>query len=693
MGCTSSAQSKQPLQATKEAGPQVVPQQSYSPDADVEKANTGDSPDVVLQPTLLANIEFQADVTNSLRISDGPLVTITSKGNVAPASSELDSQTLAAIRWGHAIGRVVANGGQLGKDAAEEEPVEIEVNEARTTSSKSSKTVKSTGSRRKVKKKTRDMATVSHGLVLQQRNILRKPLEMKARKKACEFTCKGKKNSFGQHTGDPSRWSFDERDGYQIRVSAQNLVDPIEVATKEEAVAMVKATPHKYFGCEWVQEGYEGGAKVYKITTRVFHTGFGPFEDQPDALGAMVTRYRALEPDVPVPADRRHKEDMLLKYGNHQLELRQPGRGQNVADMPGLKIVGDVDPSDLFQGTVGDCWLLSAISSLAEFDGAILRMFRNNACLDSYPTDEFNTYTVTLYDLSTFEPVNVVVDETLTYDTQAGNLLGCRPSVDGELWGCYIEKAVAIHCGGWEAINGGICTHAWQILTGTREVYTIKRKGESSGFRAYGCFNPNTESWEEQCNSPHKSFSALWPMKWPEVGGGGDINQEFDQEELFMKMCAWDDTNYVVCAGTKPGSDQVTTSGLADGHCYTVISVLNDAGGTEFDMLQMRNPWGRGEYDAGDWCDGGVNWTKYPEVFKACGCPQDRDDGIFWMEKHDFFKHFVVIYVCAVDMSQFGCDQEMQPVKSQAPEKPRKSNRRKAGSGKSPRKQRSRVLT
>ena len=136
-----------------------------------------------------------------------------------------------------------------------------------------------------------------------------------------------------------------------------------------------------------------------------------------------------------------------------------PGRGMGCGDTPLLKIIGDVDPSDIHQGAVGDCWLLSGISSLAEFDGAVKRLFRKTPNMDQMPMDGPNKYTITLWDLATWKEVDIVVDERLCATPDGkGHLLGAKPSEDGELWVCYLEKALAAHCGGFDKITGGQCS-------------------------------------------------------------------------------------------------------------------------------------------------------------------------------------------------------------------------------------------
>ena len=131
---------------------------------------------------------------------------------------------------------------------------------------------------------------------------------------------------------------------------------------------------------------------------------------------------------------------------------------------------------------------------------------------------------MTLFDLTQrtatgFKEVDIEIDERLCRKPD-GSLLGAAPSPTGELWVVYLEKAVAVLCGGWDKIKGGQCTHAWKMLTGCRECYTFSNS-DGLGFRAFGARNPNTDEWEQLGNSPREGFQGEWPMAWKGVVSSG----------------------------------------------------------------------------------------------------------------------------------------------------------------------------
>merc|ERR1711862_73239 len=141
-------------------------------------------------------------------------------------------------------------------------------------------------------------------------------------------------------------------------------------------------------------------------------------------------------------------------------------------------------------------------------------------------------------------------------------------------------------------------------------------------------------------------------MEWPAVGGGGDMNQKPSNNDLFERMCAWEDENYIMAAGSCSGTDRNETDGIVDGHAYTILSCVAKPAGSEFDMVKVRNPWHKGEFKGGEWVDDSPMWDKYPQV-KALLNPVQKDDGIFWMEREEFFKYFKTVYLCAKDMKTF----------------------------------------
>lgn len=68
--------------------------------------------------------------------------------------------------------------------------------------------------------------------------------------------------------------------------------------------------------------------------------------------------------------------------------------------------------------------MLCAISALAEFDGAIKKLFRKTKDLDKMPFADgrVNFYTITLYDLETWEEVDYVIDGSYSWKCLASLL-------------------------------------------------------------------------------------------------------------------------------------------------------------------------------------------------------------------------------------------------------------------------------
>ena len=82
------------------------------------------------------------------------------------------------------------------------------------------------------------------------------------------------------------------------------------------------------------------------------------------------------------------------------------------------------------------------------------------------------------------------------------------------------------------------------------------------------------------------------------------------------------------------------------------IDCFPNVAGTKFGMMKVRNPWGQGEIEDGMFDDDGPGWDRYPQIKKKLK-PVVADDGIFWLTKEEFFKHFQTIYLSASDMTEF----------------------------------------
>ena len=134
-------------------------------------------------------------------------------------------------------------------------------------------------------------------------------------------------------------------------------------------------------------------------------------------------------------------------------------RPEEVYGDHGFVVYSKIGPNDIKQGVCGDCYFLSSLSSLAEKEGRVEKIFI---------TKEVNAagcYAVQLF--VNGEKMIVVVDDYFPYDPHKEQWAMSKPSEDSnEIWVLIIEKAWAKVFGSYQRIESGTGGEAFHPLTG-----------------------------------------------------------------------------------------------------------------------------------------------------------------------------------------------------------------------------------
>ena len=167
----------------------------------------------------------------------------------------------------------------------------------------------------------------------------------------------------------------------------------------------------------------------------------------------------------------------------------------------------------------------------------------------------------------------------------------CR---DGEIWVSLLEKAWAKLHGTYARTEGGLPCFAASHLMGV----------------------------------PSESFS----------------HAEIENVDDFFDMLhSADARKFTMMAASHGQGENRTDEGVISGHAYSLIAIHEfENKGKEIKLLQLRNPWGSGEWQ-GDWSDKSPLWTD--ELRTKLGCV-DEDDGMFFIELTDYLDHFSWTSVC-----------------------------------------------
>lgn len=109
----------------------------------------------------------------------------------------------------------------------------------------------------------------------------------------------------------------------------------------------------------------------------------------------------------------------------------------------------------------------------------------------------------------------------------------------------------------------------------------ITQNPKTGKYKCFSKYHPIEKRWVKHGNSPHDGDPNSYPSAWPKLGGGGDMELELSQDDLFKRMVAWDQQNYIVGAGTKGTSDKHSTGGLGkttevilQHNCETILTQI-----------------------------------------------------------------------------------------------------------------------
>jgi len=235
----------------------------------------------------------------------------------------------------------------------------------------------------------------------------------------------------------------------------------------------------------------------------------------------LINQLKATNSNFIDPEFRHHFESICLESYHefyHKFVLAYWRRPHEIfgCDYNQIKLFDNIDPNDILQGILGVCYLLSAVSALAEFPERLKKIFVNE---ESNPQ---GVYGLKFYVKGI--PTEVIIDDyfPVDYSNQKQPLFS-RPR-GNELWVLLVEKAWAKIFKNYVACEGGYMDDAFEYLL--------------------GCPSIRYRTWEQT------------------------------EDEIWQYLSEADKKNYVICAATH---DKVP-EGLVQNHAYALLSVHEVSG-------------------------------------------------------------------------------------------------------------------
>ena len=327
------------------------------------------------------------------------------------------------------------------------------------------------------------------------------------------------------------------------------------------------------------------------------------------------------------------------------------------------------ESNDVMQGSLGDCWFISALSIIATKDYLLRGEFNKNILEDGKIDEEeikmmsegiyppiFHSFAIKgIYCFRFFKNFNwryVIIDDRLpchaVYNqNQTKKLIFAHCRQDNEFWVPLIEKAYAKIHGSYFALVSGCIDDGLVDMTGLVSKKILK----DNSFLT----NPTKidELWSLLINYSSVKFdNELWTQS------GKKVTAKYYTRNKSMMGCSVEPNGR---NREMEVSMQGHKVGIIAGHAYSILDAFEIPKARSSKprktsrLLRIRNPWGNYEWN-GKWCDNSEEVIKNKERIENVLNKKyadtnekidfSKDDGTFLMRYSDFRKIFNNIFFC-----------------------------------------------
>ncbi|EFC39091.1 predicted protein [Naegleria gruberi] len=242
---------------------------------------------------------------------------------------------------------------------------------------------------------------------------------------------------------------------------------------------------------------------------------------------------------------------------------------------------------DVIQGSLGNCWMLSAMAIVASHDFVMKKVV-----VESKTNSAIGKYTFCLFKEGRNK--EITIDDLIPCDVTTNSYVFSRSADPNELWVPLLEKAYAALYGNYFSLKGGHLKDALVDLTGGISFsYDIDPKKIEEVWQYLSCLPKQ--------NSSSSSFKLM---------------------------------------GARSETSASDYTGIINFHAYAILDAIEFpphlTNSQRVRLIKMKNPWANGIEWKGEWSDYCPRWS--PELRKYVGNDFNSQDGIFYMS----LEYFVV---------------------------------------------------